>query len=74
MTGAAALVDRGAYNPAEAAQWLSVSRTQIYRLVKSGELRARKCGTRVLISRKALEAYLDGDEHHVHDPLETAAT
>jgi excisionase family DNA binding protein len=50
---------RGAYNPAEAAAWLSISRTQLYRLVKRGELRARKCGSRVLVPRKALDEYLE---------------
>jgi excisionase family DNA binding protein len=53
------VTERGAYNPAEAAAWLSISRTQLYRLVKAGELRARRCGTRLLISRKALDEYLN---------------
>ena len=30
----------GAFQPAEAAAWLSISRTQLYRLLKSGEIRA----------------------------------
>jgi excisionase family DNA binding protein len=53
--------ERGAFNPAEAAAWLSISRTQLYRLIKAGELRARRCGTRLLISRKALEEYLEAE-------------
>jgi excisionase family DNA binding protein len=53
--------ERGAFSPAEAAAWLGISKTQVYRLIKAGELRARRCGTRILVSRKALEEYLDGD-------------
>jgi excisionase family DNA binding protein len=52
---------RLAFTPAEAAQATSLSRTTIYRLVASGELRARRCGTRVLISRRALDDYLEAD-------------
>jgi excisionase family DNA binding protein len=51
--------DRLAFNPVEAGEALGISRTQIYRLVKAGDLRARRCGSRILIPRKALEAYLD---------------
>jgi excisionase family DNA binding protein len=53
--------ERGALNPAEAAAWLGISRTQVYRIIKSGELRARRCGTRLLVPRKALNEYLDCD-------------
>ena len=53
---------RFAYSPAEAAEALSLSRTQLYRLVARGELRARRCGSRILISRSALEDYLDGEQ------------
>jgi excisionase family DNA binding protein len=52
---------RLAFEPAEAAEALSISRTQIYRLIKAGDLRARRCGSRLLISRRALEEYLDGE-------------
>jgi excisionase family DNA binding protein len=51
----------GAFTPAEAATWLRISRTQLYRLVARGELRARRCGSRLLISRRALAEYLDGE-------------
>jgi excisionase family DNA binding protein len=51
----------GAFKPAEAAAWLSISRTQLYRLIRSGEIRTRRCGTRILISRRALEEYLETD-------------
>jgi excisionase family DNA binding protein len=54
-------LERGAFNPAESAQWLGISRTQVYRLIRRGELRARRCGTRLLISRRALEEYLEAD-------------
>jgi excisionase family DNA binding protein len=52
---------QGAFKPADAAAWLSISRSQLYRLLKSGEIRARRCGTRLLISRRALEEYLEGE-------------
>ena len=53
--------ERFAFSPDEAAEALSISRMQVYRLVRSGELRARRCGTRILMPRRALDAYLEGE-------------
>jgi excisionase family DNA binding protein len=53
--------DRLALTVAEAAEELTVSRITVYRLVEAGELRARRCGSRILIPRRALEQYLEGE-------------
>jgi len=53
---------RLAYSPTDAAAELSISRTQLYRLVAAGEVRARRCGARILISRRALEDYLEAEQ------------
>jgi excisionase family DNA binding protein len=55
------LPERLAYSAEEAADALSISRMQVYRLVRSGELRSRRCGSRILIPRRALEEYLEGE-------------
>jgi excisionase family DNA binding protein len=54
-------VERVALSPAEASSAPGVSVSVIYRMVKRGELRARHCGTRVLIPRRALDEYLQGE-------------
>ena len=50
----------------EAAQILSVSRAYAYQLAREGNLPgARKLGNRIVVSRRALEAFLeagDGDQ------------
>jgi len=50
---------RLAYSVDEAAHAISISRTELYRMVKRGDLRARRCGQRILISRRELERYLE---------------
>jgi excisionase family DNA binding protein len=66
-------VERVAFNPAEAAEALGLSRTQVYRLIKNGELRARHCGTRVLIPCRALDEYLneEGGSRKSRQPVTT---
>ena len=54
--------ERLAFSPEDAARVLGLGRTTIYRMVRAGDLPARRCGTRVLISRRALEEYLDGQD------------
>ena len=54
-------VERLAFRPAEAAEALGVSVTHIYRLLQNGDIRARRCGSRLLVSRRALEDYLHGE-------------
>jgi excisionase family DNA binding protein len=53
--------DRLALTVDEAAEELTLSRITVYRLVKGGDLRARRCGTRILIPRSALDEYLEGE-------------
>jgi excisionase family DNA binding protein len=44
----------------EAAQSLGLSESKMYELVSSGEVYSRRVGTRILIPRRALEAFLQG--------------
>lgn len=46
------------YTRAEAMAVLRIGRTKLGDLIKSGELRTRRAGTRVLISQAAIEEYL----------------
>lgn len=43
----------------EAAALLSVGRTSVYQLMSSGRLRSVKVGSRRLVPRSALEAFVD---------------
>jgi excisionase family DNA binding protein len=45
---------------AEAATYLRASRQRVYDLLSSGRLSRRKDGSRVLVSRSELDAYLAG--------------
>ncbi|MGZ4904827.1 MAG: helix-turn-helix domain-containing protein [Halobacteriota archaeon] len=45
-----------------AARLIGVSRSTVYRLVRDGELRAIRVGTRVLILKKPLMEMLEADE------------
>ena len=48
-----------AVGPADAARMLSLSRTQVYRLVSAGELRICKVGSRSLLPVADLERWLE---------------
>jgi len=54
-------VQRVAVSPAEAAQMLSISRSALYELLMSGELRSVKVGGRRLVSVAAIVALVDGE-------------
>lgn len=45
----------------EAARALTLSRSSVFKLVKSGRLRAVRVGSRALIPRKELERFLNGE-------------
>src|SRR5262245_13069478 len=47
--------------PVEAAELLRSGRQRVYDLLSAGRLRRYRDGTRVLISRDELDAYLQGD-------------
>lgn len=51
--------ERAAYSVLDAAQYLGVSRSQVYRLLADGSLDSLKIGTRRLIRRDALDALLE---------------
>jgi len=55
-----------AYSVLEACDLLSIGRTTLYGLIKSGNLQARKVGRRTLIPAKCLEAFLGVDEGREH--------
>lgn len=54
----AAKQPRGLYRPEDAAEFLSLSRTALYALLKSGELSSVKIGSRRRVTAEALEDYV----------------
>ena len=52
-------LQRAAYSVLDAAQYLGVSRSQVYRLLADGSLDSLKIGTRRLIRRDAMDALLE---------------
>jgi excisionase family DNA binding protein len=54
--------ERLAYSPAEAAEAMGVSKEHVHNLIRTGELKSRKSGRRRLISRRAIEDFLAGDD------------
>lgn len=58
----AAVPERLAYSVDEAAIVLGVARETIYELIRTGELRSRKAGSRRIIGRHHLIEFLDGGE------------
>jgi excisionase family DNA binding protein len=53
-----ATVEAGYFNYPEAAKYTGLSRTYLWRLVESGEIRASRHGRAVRISRKDLDAFM----------------
>lgn len=53
------MTDVLAYSPENAARKLDISERFIWKLIKNGELDSFKCGRRRLISRRAIESYID---------------
>lgn len=50
------------YNVPQAAKAIGIGQTMCWRLIASGELRARRIGRRVVITAEAIEKFLDGEE------------
>jgi len=48
----------------EASATTGIGRTKIYELISSGQLVARKVGTRTIILRSDIEAFLAGLQHY----------
>lgn len=59
------------YTPAQAAEYLQVSREIVYRLLNNGELKAKKIGGQWRITRKALDALLYNDDAGVPSDKES---
>ncbi|MGJ3232178.1 MAG: helix-turn-helix domain-containing protein [Oceanicaulis sp.] len=53
-------IEARAFSVMEAAQYLGVSRSQVYRLLADGSLKSLKIGARRLVRRDALDALLEG--------------
>jgi excisionase family DNA binding protein len=51
-----------AYSVLEACDLLSIGRTTLYGLIKSGDLQTRKVGRRTLIPAKSLDAFVSAVE------------
>ncbi len=50
----------------EAAEILGISRAFAYALVRKGELPSLRLGRRLVVSRRALEQLLEGEQRHHH--------
>jgi excisionase family DNA binding protein len=74
----AAPIDRPYLNVSEAAEYLRASRQRVYDLLSCGRLRRYKDGSRVLVSRAELEAYLSQQDRPTprnrQPPAEAAAS
>lgn len=55
----AELVSDGTISINEALEFLSVSRTELWRLIRSGKLKTLKNGRRVLVPRRELTRFLE---------------
>ncbi len=49
-----------AMSPADAARWIGVSRSTLYRLIQSGEIPTVKVGRRTVLPTHHLEAFVNG--------------
>lgn len=52
-------MERLAYAPKEASELLSCSRSKLYELIASGNIRAMSLGRRTLIARAELERFIE---------------
>jgi excisionase family DNA binding protein len=56
--------ERLAYSVDEAAAVLGIARETIYELIRTGQLRSRKAGSRRIIGKHHLLEFLDGEPVH----------
>lgn len=61
-------LERLAYRVQEAADVLAISRSHFYELVSAGQIKILKDGTRTLVRKTELEAYLDRLEQAANAP------
>lgn len=57
-----AVSEKRSYSVAEVADILGVSKRSVYNLCASGELKSVRIGTRLRISKKSFDEWLDGCE------------
>lgn len=62
MTSALNPADKLAYSVKEAAASLGLSPKAVYNLIAAEDLQVRRIGRKILITRAALEAFLEGCE------------
>lgn len=60
--------ERLAYSVEEAAAVLGIARETVYELIRLGQLRSRKAGSRRIIGRHHLLEFLDGGESQADRP------
>lgn len=66
--------ERLTYTVTEAAEVLGVSKKKVYELVRRGHIAQVPGSTKVLISRRRLEAWIDGTEKDAAGPSSTSGT
>lgn len=57
-----AISEKRSYSVAEVAEILGVSKRSVYNLCSSGELKSVRIGTRLRISKRSFDEWLDGCE------------
>ena len=62
-TSPKATSEKRSYSVAEVAQILGVSKRSVYKLCSSGELKSVRIGTKLRISKKSFDEWLDGVDH-----------
>lgn len=55
------------YKPAELMGLLGLGRNTVYALLRSGQLRSVKVGSRYLVTQEALHEFLNTDKHTVQE-------
>ena len=65
------MAQRLAFSIAEAAETVGLSERKMRQLLVEGKISSLKVGSRRIIPRRALEAWLDGDGGHADDAPDT---
>jgi len=55
------------YKPAELMGLLGLGRNTVYALLRSGQLRSVKVGSRYLVTQEALHEFLNTDKHTIQE-------
>ena len=63
-THAKAIMEKRSYSVAEVAEILNVSKRSVYNLCANGGIKSVKIGTKLRISKKTFDEWLDGENIH----------